>query len=349
MKKKNVLVVGFDKTSNGGIASVVKTLADAFDLDDEINYSFLKTTHYKDKSLYYQLIILIKSILKCFFLLSSKQIDIVHIHASYGYSFYRKFIFFVLSKLFNKKIIFHIHSSKFYEFYLKPNIIIRYVMLNSDLVIVLNQDWFDKLTEFYPDSNIQKVYNPIKINNNQKYIPSNRTEYLQVLFMGFYIKEKGIMDLLEVSNLFVNKPVKFLFCGKGELDSIIDKAAESNPNIVNMGWVDGNVKGKLFRDSDVLILPSYNEGLPISILEAMKHSLPIISTDIAGIPEQVEHGINGYLYCPGDIRHLQEIINSFILLHKKDLDKLRANSFLHVKKFSQNTIKKTVKMIYSNI
>ena len=346
---KNILVVGFDKTSNGGIASVVKTLANAFELDDEIKYSFLKTTHYKDKSFIHQIIILIKSILKCLFLFFFKKIDIIHIHASYGFSFYRKFIFFILSKLFNKKIIFHIHSSKFYEFYLKPNIIIRCVMLNSDLVIVLNKDWLEKLKEFYPLANIQKVYNPIKIDNNQKFIPSNRTEYLQVLFMGFYIEEKGIIDLLEVSNLFINKPIKFLFCGKGKLDGIISNKAKSNPNIINMGWVDGIVKEKLFKESDVLILPSYNEGLPISILEAMKHSLPIISTNIAGIPEQVEHGVNGYLFSPGDINHLKEIINSFILLDNNDLDKLRANSFSFVKNFSQNTIKKTVKLIYSNV
>lgn len=346
---KNILVIGFDQTSKGGIASVVNTLVEYFENDIEISYSMLKTTHYKDKRGFHQFYILFSSLMKFIFFLNTKRIDIIHIHASYGFSFYRKLLFFFISKLFRKKVIFHIHSSKFYEFYLQRNAFIKYVILKSDLVIVLNQDWLTKLTEKYPNAKIEKIYNPIKLDNQLSFLQKNRGEFLQILFMGFYIKEKGILDLIEVSKSFINKPIKFIFCGKGDLNFEINEAAKSNNNIINMGWVDGSTKVKLFKESDVLILPSYNEGLPISILESMKYSLPVISTNIAGIPEQIKNDVNGYLYTPGDLRHLENIISSFYSFHQTKLNQLRENSFLSVDKFSVERISNKLKIVYKNL
>ncbi|MEO1764121.1 MAG: glycosyltransferase [Cyanobacteria bacterium J06629_18] len=57
---------------------------------------------------------------------------------------------------------------------------------------------------------------------------------------------------------------------------------------------------QLLALSDLLVLPSYTEGLPLVILEAMAAGLPIITTDIGGLCEQVEHGINGLIIPPSD-------------------------------------------------
>lgn len=347
---KNILIIGFDKTSNGGIASVVKTFAEFFKDDDAINYSFIKTTYYKDKSGLSQILILLNGLIKYVSYLTFKKVDIIHIHASYGNSFYRKLLFFVIAKIFRKKIIFHIHSSKFYEFYLKSNRLIKFVITRSNLVIVLNKDWYSKLKEKYPAAKIMKLYNPIKTEKSNGYSPKTTREYLKFLFVGFYIKEKGILDLLEVAKSYKEStPVKFIFCGKGPLSEEIQKEAQENSNIINMGWIDGKVKTEIFNDSDILILPSYNEGLPISILEAMKFSLPVVSTNIAGIPEQVEHNFNGYLFTPGDIEGLKKIIDKIITLNQQEIDNLRKNSFLSVSKFSVETVSMELKTIYENI
>lgn len=347
---KNVIIVGFDKTSNGGIASVVKTFAEFFKNDDTINYFFIKTTYYKDKSGLSQILILLKGLIKYVSYLTFKKIDIIHIHASYGNSFYRKLLFFFIAKIFGKKIIFHIHSSKFYEFYLKSNRLIKFVINKSNLVIVLNQDWYLKLKEKYPSAKIMKLYNPINTEKSNGYSSKTAGEYLKFLFVGFFIKEKGILDLLEVAKSYKETTtIKFIFCGKGPLDEEIQKQANKNANIKNMGWIDGEVKTKMFSDSDIFILPSYNEGLPISILEAMKFSLPVVSTNIAGIPEQVEHNFNGYLFTPGDKEGLKTIINKIITLNQQEIDNLRKNSFLSVSKFSVETVSKELKTIYQNI
>ena len=58
---------------------------------------------------------------------------------------------------------------------------------------------------------------------------------------------------------------------------------------------------KLLLQADIFVLPSYNEGLPMAILEAMAHKLPIISTDVGSITDAVQHNKNGLVIKSGDV------------------------------------------------
>lgn len=72
-------------------------------------------------------------------------------------------------------------------------------------------------------------------------------------------------------------------------------------NISFPGWVCGSEKDKFLTEADVFFLPSYNEGMPMAILDAMGYALPIISTTVGGIPQIVQDGVNGYVGIPGDV------------------------------------------------
>ena len=67
-----------------------------------------------------------------------------------------------------------------------------------------------------------------------------------------------------------------------------------------------------YESADVFLLPSYFEGLPYTILEAMAHGLPVIATNVGAIPEVIEEGINGFLINPGDIDDLTKKIETLI-------------------------------------
>lgn len=103
-------------------------------------------------------------------------------------------------------------------------------------------------------------------------------------------KRKGIYDILDVLSEhreeFLNK-LEFLFGGDGDVEQVQAIIREQNLNNIAkyQGWVSGIKKERLLNQADAYILPSYNEGLPISVLEAMSYSLPIISTTVGGIPE----------------------------------------------------------------
>jgi glycosyltransferase involved in cell wall biosynthesis len=317
-----VLMVNSDLSSKGGIASVIRTLYEENKSHPyPINIILLKTSHYMDKSIIFEFFLLASAFSKYLFFILSKNVDIVHIHSSAHISFYRKILFFIFAKVFRKKVIFHLHSSDFYEFFLTTNpikaSIIKFVFQKSDLVITLCKDWKHKLLNRYSDLNVKTIHNPISIHEHVRKEHFNPSEKMQVLFLGFLISSKGIQDILKLGLLFKKNNVnniKIVIAGKGKLESwLMEKILSNGLNDILefVGWVDNKEKSELLKNSMVYFLPSYKEGMPISILEAMCHSMAIVSTRVAGIPDLVKGGLNGELAVPGDIKSFYKILTTF--------------------------------------
>ena len=130
-----------------------------------------------------------------------------------------------------------------------------------------------------------------------------------MLFLCLLGKRKGIYDLLDALAFSVkNIPELYLRIG-GNGDIQLAKAyaheLDLDPYVEFLGWVGNTEKNQLLRDADIFILPSYNEGLPVSIIEAMSWGIPVISTKVGGIPELLEDEVSGCLIKPGDIPALQ--------------------------------------------
>jgi|GEM_PF-776522 glycosyltransferase involved in cell wall biosynthesis len=128
------------------------------------------------------------------------------------------------------------------------------------------------------------------------------------LFVGSITDRKGIYELLKV---FADLDISYhlLVCGTpNEADgaAAIQKYS-SQPNVSFLGFVEGEAKHRAFSEADVFVLPTKAEGLPISILEAMRYSLPIISTRVGAIPEIVDSDF-GFVIDPGDQERLKECI-----------------------------------------
>ena len=126
-----------------------------------------------------------------------------------------------------------------------------------------------------------------------------------LLFLGLLGKNKGIYDLLECirdHKVEFQGKLKLYIGGNGEIEHVKQLIKEYGiaDIVIFEGWVSGDKKIELLNKSDAYILPSYKEGLPISILEAMSYGMPIISTPVGGIPEIVSNGENGYLVEPGN-------------------------------------------------
>ena len=156
-----------------------------------------------------------------------------------------------------------------------------------------------------------------------------------MIFLGRIGKRKGIFDLLKaITNQksdFRNK-LKLIVGGDGDI-KLLEETIEQNQigDMVNfVGWVRGDKKEELLNNSDILILPSYNEGLPISILEGMSFSMPIISTDVGGIPQVVVNNENGKVVKPGDIKGIEEAIMYYL----EDLEKVNEHGSMSYKKVS---------------
>lgn len=164
-------------------------------------------------------------------------------------------------------------------------------------------------------SRIEVIYNfiePIPLTKND-----NLTGVLTRPTIGILanIREsKGHYDLVGVCKFLLQKGIEPTFVCAGEdltngdfLQSL--KHARLEQHFKLLGHI--NDKASFFGSIDLFVLPTYREGMPTVLLEAMQYGVPIVSTAIDGIPEQVTHEVNGLLYSPGD---LQNIANGIILL-----------------------------------
>lgn len=348
--KKNVLMIGPSINGNGGIASVIKSYSESNKLNSKIEL----ISSYKDGNKVKKLIEFIKGLTCCFYKLAlNKNIDIVHIHSASRASFERKKYFLKLSKLFNKKVILHIHGAEFMEYYnecsFKKKDSIKEVITSADIVIALSRKWKEDLSRISDRDNIKVVYNPVVVD---KFYKSN-CEKENIVFMGRVGKRKGIYDLIEVMPQVINDfpNVNLYICGDGELDKV-KKIIEKNKlskNVLLMGWVNEEKKISILKESSINVLPSYNEGMPISILEAMSSGVPTLATNIAGIPEEIENKKNGYLFNPGEVQTLYEYIVS--LLNDKDLrSKMGDEALKKVKKnFDISVIESQLIAVYKNM
>lgn len=305
--KSKILMIGPDANSKGGISSVIKLYKDYGLHDNNIIY----LSSYKNGNIFTKLFAYGLFIVKYLFTLAlDKNLRIVHIHTASRGSFLRKAIAFKIAKLFGKKVIFNIHPIWFATFYDSSNKFIQKMILDtlnkSDLIIVLSETIKSKIANICQNKNIKILHNPVII----KDFKIKESATVTILFLGKLCKDKGIYDLINAAK-HINSDVEINLYGDGNIEEferlIIDHNLQKKVKI--KGWVSGDKKDEVLKHSDIYILPSYNEGLPMSILEAMACGLPIISTPVGGISEAVEEGVNGFLVQPGDSQAIAEKID----------------------------------------
>lgn len=316
----NVLMVGNDPSVKGGMTSVIVQLL-SYDWDAHgIHMSFIPT--YIEGNPVRKVLFFAKSLLhirKQLKRFNPHRPDIVHIHMSYRGSFVRARIIHQMCKCANVPDIVHMHGSEFSKWFSscreKKQRQIREFLSEVNRVIVLGDSWKKRIQSIEPDTTIQVVHNSVKIPELDKINQWNNTTF-QVLYMGVLIKRRGVSDLLDAvamlrdDNLLGN--MRFIVAGTGSEEVLLkDKVKKSNlEDVVHFtGWVNGDEKALLYQESQAFVLPSYNEGLPVAVLEAISYGLPVISTDIGDIQAAVHDGENGIIITPGDISALVDALN----------------------------------------
>lgn len=324
---KKTIILGTDRSTRGGITSVIRTY-ESTKVWRKWNCIWIST--YNDKSSLHKIIYFLIGFLK--FILKLPFSKIIHIHLSWRISAVRKFPFFILSYLFKKKIIVHLHSGaepiinsklrKLYNFYFQ-NADLTILLANSIKHSLENIYSFKKGIVLYNSSNISLQK---KIDSLQKYI----------LFTGHINDNKGIFDLLNAFSLVCkNHPSwKLVIAGIGDvkkLNFLINKYQISE-QVVFIGWVDGSKKAEIFNNANIFCLPTYNEGFPMSVVEAWACELPVITTPVGGLVDILDHKKNALVFEPGNIKSLSNNID--ILIKDKDL----RNKLIKESKKLTNTI-----------
>ena len=358
-----ILTIGPDYHNHrGGIGAVLEIYSRYYD-----HFKFLPT--YQVGSSLHKLHIFIENIfLFVKLLITDRRIKIIHIHgASYG-SFYRKFAIFYIAKFFfRKKIIYHIHGARFDQFLLGapkpdgkkqilpwlPKILIGYMLKNIDIMICLSISWQKYFIESlnFPRDKCFILNNVIE--NSRMTLKSKINSPIKIVFLGEIGPRKGIFDVIKVikknKEIFSNE-ILLQIGGNGNIQELKSeiKLNQLNNIIEYIGWVNGEKKVEILTNADILILPSYAEGLPISILEGMSFGLPIIASNVGGIPEIVTDNVNGKLIEPGNLKQIELAILFFIENKHKIIDYGR-NSCEIAKKYEPNDVFTNLARIYNKL
>lgn len=322
MKKKVCMIVQ-NKMVKGGIAAVISGY---YNSTLEQDYEMIYVESYKDGNKFEKLIKGVFGYFSFIRVILFKKPDLVHIHSSFGPSFYRKIPFIYMASWKNIPIINHIHGADFNEFYVNAKDHkrkkIKKIYNKCSCLIALSDEWKENLSTIVPENKIKVIENYSIIHSDAFLEKQHRSCNNTVLFLGEIGKRKGCYDIPEVIEN-VSKEisnVKFIIAGAGtefDEESIKQMIKEKNieNNVFFPGWVSNEKKDNLLKKADIFFLPSYNEGMPMSILDAMGYGLPIVSTNVGGIPKIVHNGINGYSCTPGD---LTKFYKSIIKLLKED-------------------------------
>jgi len=171
---------------------------------------------------------------------------------------------------------------------------------------------------------------------------------INILYVGFLIKAKGVHDLIKAVELLKkkNRNIVLHIVGDGEYRSILENLAkEKKIQSKFYGFIGDREKLKnIYLNADIFVLPSYTEGYPKVIFEAMSKGLPVIASSVGGIPEIIRHKCNGLLFVPGDILELKKCIEN--LINDFELYKsIVTNGYSTIKKYTvEESIKNFIKI-----
>jgi len=192
--------------------------------------------------------------------------------------------------------------------------------------------------ENIPSNKVEIIYNFFEPLESQPPLKKNSSGLINIGVLANITKQKGYFDLIPLAKQLnsLNFNYRFIYAGTNKLDGAFEREIANHglqDKFEYLGYI--TKKSDFFAKTDIFLLPSYLEGMPTVILEAMAHNKPVISTNIGGIPEIINNGINGYLCAPGDINAFAQAL---IKINELGSGFLTKNAELTLKAFSKDVI-----------
>jgi glycosyltransferase involved in cell wall biosynthesis len=238
-----------------------------------------------------------------------------------GFALIRDLILVILLKIFNVPIVFHLHNKgikhnrrkrlygKVYNF-----------IFSGNKVIVGSKLLYQDVEEYFSFDSVYLCPNGIMDCESQLGIKKN--DRTTILYLSNLIKSKGILDLLESCKILHENKVDFILQIVGSEGDLSISDIQSRVNGLGISsQVDiigprfGLDKLQILNNADIFVFPTYYrfECFPLSLIEAMQFSLPIISTFEGGIPDLIEDGFSGFLVNQRDVEEISNRLMDLIL------------------------------------
>ena len=305
----NVLMVGVGPKRVGGMWTVAEQYINSYEYNAKVNLTYIPTS--TNGSIITRTIYMIIGYVRILNVLRKKDIEIVHIHMAEKGSTFRKGRIAKWAKKRNKKVIIHLHAGPFMAWFKSVTEAqqkkIKAIFECADLVLVLGEYWKKELSEILPQERMRVLYNGVDCPDENPY----DSDAKNIVYFGVMRKEKGTYDLISAIkkiNDQLPKETIVVLCGndlEGDIWDTIKKEGLEERFLLP-GWVTGEMKEEIYKNAMIDVLPSYFEGLSMTVLEAMARGIPVITTKISTMPEVL--GENTILLQPGDVDGLSKEI-----------------------------------------
>ena len=297
----HIAMLGAAPETRGGIAAIVESYR-ANGLFTRWPIQYIATSC--DGTLAQKTMLAARAVRDFGMLLGEKRHVVVHVHASSGAGFWREAAFMAAAFAAGCPVVLHLHGNGFDRS-------IRWFLEQAAVACVSCEAARVWVKSVARRADVLLAPPPVAIT-----VPEVARPNL-VLFLGHLEAQKGIYDLLDaVARVRAVVPDLRLVCaGDGDRIGVAHYAERLGiaDAVKFTGWVGPSGKRALLEHAAVYALPSYDEALPVSLIEAMSAGVPVVASPVGGIPEVVADGASGFLVAPGDKGALERALRRLLI------------------------------------
>jgi glycosyltransferase involved in cell wall biosynthesis len=176
--------------------------------------------------------------------------------------------------------------------------------------------------------NVVRILNGIDLSDGPRE-PESVGEPPHLVFVGRLNPQKCPLFLIDLLARTKDVPWRLTLVGDGMLMADVRRKIEEHglsDRIYLPGWVSGPEVQRILHQADILLLPSSSEGLPVAAIEALKHGLAVFASDIPGVHDVVQDGLNGFRLPVGDLAAWREKLRTILQAPEKLLSMRRASA-----------------------
>jgi glycosyltransferase involved in cell wall biosynthesis len=314
-----VVVLGPHRAAISGVSTHVNLLMESALCDDFELVHFQVGSEGRGEGLVGRMLRLLASPFALFATILFRHAAVVHINSSLNpRAYWRDLAYLFVAKLLRARVVYQVHGGVLPEEFFGNRALtafLRWTLGLPDLVAVLASCELEAYRRFVPDQDVIVLPNGIDC-GPFAHIPTVLTrtsDPLRLIYIGRIAREKGLYEALQAVHLALELGVdaRLTVAGQGAEEARLRRYAVAlglAARTTFVGPVFGSDKANLLAGADVMLLPSYAEGLPYALLEAMAAGIPVIATPVGAIPDVVSPGMHGHLVPPRDAKAIAEAL-----------------------------------------
>ncbi|HET9651081.1 MAG TPA: glycosyltransferase family 4 protein [Usitatibacter sp.] len=320
MNRPVVVILGPDRAAISGVSTHVNLLMGSALGDDFELVHFQVGSEGRGEGFLAKWLRLLLSPFALFATILFRHACLVHINSSLNTrAYWRDLMYLAVAKLLRARVVYQVHGGKLPQVFFagRPGLtkFLRRTLMWPDVVVVLARCELEAYRDFLPGQHVVVIPNGIDCAPFAGIpIVRSQPEYpLRLIYIGRLDREKGLYETLQAMRLAheLGVDTRITIAGAGSEEGRLKRYAQAlglASRVCFTGPVFGEDKVRLLAGADVMVLPSYSEGLPYALLEAMAGGIPVVATPVGAIPDVVTHGIHGFLVRARDGKAIAEAL-----------------------------------------